>query len=168
MKRSKPLTRAVTVLTVILGAALCAAVLALYSGGVRQRTLSGSATAPIFTPEAVKACGLWVLPVAALWLVLVIAAAVKEGTGRAPGAARLREGSRKRGTDAKGPATRQGRSFRPAVPFAGQEETRGRRWARAALLAAAAALILLGILNGGLNDVLVKAINICTECIGLG
>ena len=26
----------------------------------------------------------------------------------------------------------------------------------------------LGVLNGGLNDVLVKAINICTECIGLG
>ncbi len=29
-------------------------------------------------------------------------------------------------------------------------------------------LILAGIWNGGLNDVLVKAINICTECIGLG
>lgn len=30
------------------------------------------------------------------------------------------------------------------------------------------ALIVLGICNGGLFDVLVKAINICTECIGLG
>jgi len=29
-------------------------------------------------------------------------------------------------------------------------------------------LIVLGIANGGLWDVLVKAINICTECIGLG
>lgn len=29
-------------------------------------------------------------------------------------------------------------------------------------------LIGLGIINGGLWDVLVKAINICTECIGLG
>ena len=28
--------------------------------------------------------------------------------------------------------------------------------------------ILLGVLNGGWYDVLVKAINICTECIGLG
>lgn len=39
---------------------------------------------------------------------------------------------------------------------------------RAALLAAAAALIALGVCNGGMRDVLVKAINICTECIGLG
>lgn len=39
---------------------------------------------------------------------------------------------------------------------------------RAGLYAAAVALIVLGVLNGGLWDVLVKAINICTECIGLG
>ncbi len=39
---------------------------------------------------------------------------------------------------------------------------------RLALYAAALALLILGIWNGGLNDVLVKAINICTECIGLG
>ena len=32
----------------------------------------------------------------------------------------------------------------------------------------AAALIALGVLNGGLRDVLVKAVRICTECIGLG
>ena len=29
-------------------------------------------------------------------------------------------------------------------------------------------LFVIGIFNGGLNDVLIKAINICTECIGLG
>ena len=40
--------------------------------------------------------------------------------------------------------------------------------ARAALLVAAAALIAAGVRNGGMFDVLVKAINICTECIGLG
>lgn len=39
---------------------------------------------------------------------------------------------------------------------------------RIALYAAAALLIALGIANGGLWDVLVKAVNICTECIGLG
>ena len=39
---------------------------------------------------------------------------------------------------------------------------------RAALYALAALLIAAGILNGGMRDVLVKAINICTECIGLG
>ena len=39
------------------------------------------------------------------------------------------------------------------------------RWV---LLALAGLFILLGVSNGGANDVLVKAINICTECIGLG
>ena len=29
-------------------------------------------------------------------------------------------------------------------------------------------LLVAGMLNGGLKDVLIKAINICTECIGLG
>lgn len=32
----------------------------------------------------------------------------------------------------------------------------------------AVVFIVVGVLNGGANDVLVKAINICTECIGLG
>ena len=36
------------------------------------------------------------------------------------------------------------------------------------ILIFALAFIGLGLLNGGLNDVFVKAINICTECIGLG
>lgn len=39
---------------------------------------------------------------------------------------------------------------------------------RLVLVAAAAALIVAGILNGGMGDVLIKAIKICTECIGLG
>lgn len=39
---------------------------------------------------------------------------------------------------------------------------------RCAVFAAAVALILLGIDNGGMTDVLGKAIRICTECIGLG
>ncbi len=39
---------------------------------------------------------------------------------------------------------------------------------RACLYAAAIVLVVLGVLNGGMYDVLVKAINICTECIGLG
>ena len=41
-------------------------------------------------------------------------------------------------------------------------------YVRIALYAAAAVLIVLGIRNGGMRDVLIKAINICTECIGLG
>jgi len=39
---------------------------------------------------------------------------------------------------------------------------------RFAILAAGIALLVYGFLNGGTADVLVKAINICTECVGLG
>ncbi len=48
------------------------------------------------------------------------------------------------------------------------EETGKRRAVRLCLLAAAALLTVLGILNGGMQDVLTKAVWICTECIGLG
>ena len=41
-------------------------------------------------------------------------------------------------------------------------------YVRIALYAVALVLIVLGISNGGMRDVLIKAINICTECIGLG
>ena len=40
--------------------------------------------------------------------------------------------------------------------------------ARCTLCAIAVVFILLGIFNGGIQDVLGKAIAICTECIGLG
>ena len=43
-----------------------------------------------------------------------------------------------------------------------------RKAARCVCIALAVLLIGLGIVNGGLWDVLVKAVNICTECIGLG
>lgn len=39
---------------------------------------------------------------------------------------------------------------------------------RILILLIAAAFIVIGIMNGGLYDVYVKAINICSECIGLG
>ena len=40
--------------------------------------------------------------------------------------------------------------------------------ARIAILAVAVAFIALGIFNGGMGEVLGKAVRICTECIGLG
>lgn len=42
------------------------------------------------------------------------------------------------------------------------------QFSRYALMLLAVILIVLGVMNGGLRDVFVKAINICTECIGLG
>ena len=40
--------------------------------------------------------------------------------------------------------------------------------ARISILVIAVVFIITGIFNGGASDVLQKAINICTECIGLG
>lgn len=39
---------------------------------------------------------------------------------------------------------------------------------RISLLCIAFVLVITGIFNGGARDVFVKAVNICTECIGLG
>ncbi len=43
-----------------------------------------------------------------------------------------------------------------------------KRAARITLLAVGIVLVCVGIFNGGMRDVLMKAINICTQCIGLG
>ena len=39
---------------------------------------------------------------------------------------------------------------------------------RGVVLAAAVVMIIAGIVNGSWMDVLIKAINLCTECVGLG
>ncbi len=49
-----------------------------------------------------------------------------------------------------------------------QEADRKTTILRTAVLTAAVILIVLGILNGGLEDVLAKGATICTECVGLG
>lgn len=54
---------------------------------------------------------------------------------------------------------------KPAVPT---EKGSHVNMIRGILLVLSVTFIVLGVMNGGLYDVLVKAINICTECIGLG
>ena len=56
--------------------------------------------------------------------------------------------------------------IRPCPPRAQSEKAV--RIARLALLCLGVLFIILGVSNGGSRDVLIKAINICTECIGLG
>ncbi len=55
-----------------------------------------------------------------------------------------------------------------AVKASAAQKTNPSAILRWVLYAVAALFILLGVMNGGAWDVLVKAINICTECIGLG
>ena len=53
----------------------------------------------------------------------------------------------------------------PGRPAAGN---RRQRMLRGVLFLLAAGCIVIGICNGSMKDVLVKAVNLCTECIGLG
>ena len=57
---------------------------------------------------------------------------------------------------------------RTREPGEAVKKERRRRTLRIVLLAAALLLILAGIRNGSARDVLVKAVGICTECVGLG
>ena len=149
MKREKLLSVAVGVLTALVCAALCACVLTLYASGLQNRAETGSAFAPIFTREAVARQLLWVCPALALWLIaVIIAGAYNEKQGK------------KRPAPARIPI-----QWLPMQPIREAPKT---AVLRGALYAAAVLFIVLGVLNGGLHDVLVKAIHICTECIGLG
>ena len=145
MNWKKAIRALMTALTLALAAALCAAVLSLYADGLARRQAAGSSLTPLFTREMTAAALGRIAPLALAWLT-VLAAAVVTGC-LAPA----------RGRPAQGPV--KGAKPGPAPRFGGL---------RAALYAAALLLLILGIFNGGLNDVLVKAINICTECIGLG
>ena len=139
---------ALAALTLLLCLALGGTVLALYREGLARRAASGSGAEPIFTQAGVGAALRRLLPLAGLWLATLIAGLATGGAAPARG----------------------GASRVKLVPgrMTGTAQTPRVRAIRRALLALALLLIALGIFNGGLNDVLVKAVNICTECIGLG
>lgn len=63
------------------------------------------------------------------------------------------------------PAPREVDSFTLAME---KHEAKMILGARIAVAVLGVALLIWGICNGGANDVFIKAINICTECIGLG
>lgn len=48
------------------------------------------------------------------------------------------------------------------------KQEKKRNIAAGLVLAAALALIILGVMKGQANDVFFKAINICLECVGIG
>lgn len=58
--------------------------------------------------------------------------------------------------------------FVPQMPAAKKRDMRVIWAVRGAVGIAAVVFIVLGAVNGGARDVFIKAINICTECIGLG
>lgn len=60
------------------------------------------------------------------------------------------------------------RKRRKVIPVAESKPSPTIWWIRGGILAVAVTFIIIGVFNGGMGDVLAKAIRICTECIGLG
>ena len=86
--------------------------------------------------------------------------AADAATAQAPGTA---------GAQGAAKATAQAAAKAPAPLNSISPETARRRiLLRRVLMAAAVLFIVLGIFNGSMKDVLIKAIKICTECVGLG
>ncbi len=129
-----------TALTVL----LCAGAIRIWQEGAVRR--AEDPLAAVYTPEIVEAQLLRVRPL--LWAVAIMAAAGPLLGVRGGDSDRIR-------------AEKDSRPARVPSP-------KSIHAVRLVLLAAAAVFILLGALNGSLRDVLLKAINICTECIGLG
>lgn len=131
--------------TILVAALLIWQCIDLYRAGSRPENLdaSGVPLTPAFTAEKVAARLEMLAPALLIYPVLVILAML---LCREPQSSEA---------DVK-IAQKPGVQSMPVNPL------------RAILYALAAAFILLGVMNGGWYDVLVKAINICTECIGLG
>lgn len=134
--------RALAVLTLLLAAGLIWSAVDLYAAGRALRQTEPAAV--IYRPEAVSARLEFLLPVLFLWLA-ALATALAAGAGR-----------KRPAPDRKAPQTGESAAS-PRV-----------RVLRAVLLGLALVLLLLGVLGGGLREVLLKAANLCTECIGLG
>ena len=62
----------------------------------------------------------------------------------------------------------KGTNVKPVAKKKAQDVYSRLKILRIALLVLACVLIVAGVFNGSANDVFGKAVNICTECIGLG
>lgn len=129
----------------MLAGLFCAQAIGIYQEGMTRR--ADNPLASIYTPEIVAEKLSILAPLFFIAVGLVIGgllAGVKNANAGKP----MRNGIRPK-------LKTKTRQIRPGV-------------VQAALLAAAAVFILLGVFNGSALDVLTKAIKICTECIGLG
>ena len=133
----------VAAVCILLAVLLATAAICVFLDGPARR--AEDPTAEIYTPEAVAERLAPCMPMLAV-LAGLLAAGFIWGV-QAPGAGcRVKAGS----------------------PIKQKTAVKHEKRVRGILIAAAIFLIIAGILNGSARDVLVKAITICTECIGLG
>ena len=136
----------ITVLSIGTAAALIAAAVNLYLTGSRAAKESGDPALAIYTAEAIRAAFRPIAPVVYAFLLSLAAGIVYRAFTE-----------EKNGISAPRPVKKGKPANKKAVAVL-----------RIAVAAAAVILIILGIAGGGLRDVLVKAVKICMECVGLG
>ena len=135
------------ILYIVLAALLSFGIIGIYREGVALRA-AGDLMTPIFTREKVGHILLTYLPLILMTVAMTAAGWILH----------IRDERQNR------PAAVDTSSCRPKnLPDAGY-----RRVVWLILMAAAVVFVFVGIQNGSMRDVLYKAVNICTECIGLG
>ena len=131
--------------TVLVTTLLCHQCIDIYlTGNSPQNLVDGVYLSPVFSAEIVADRLFRLAPVLGTYAFLVIAGLVLQFVA-CPGIVKY-----------------------PASQPVSYETPRSTGGLRLALAVLALTFIILGVMNGGARDVLVKAINICTECIGLG
>ena len=153
MTRKRIFLIAQAVLCALTAVFLAAAALRLYFAGVGEQT--GELFDHVYTREKAGAALLPVLPLLIVSLAMTVAGIVL--------------GVRDENADKPVREERLLRDLGETQRCAAhRENSRGTQYLRTAVFALALVLIVMGIMNGGLEDVLAKGAAICTECIGLG
>ncbi len=152
MNRKKAFMLIESLLIALTAGLLAAAAIRMYIQGAAMQA-SGDLFYYIYTREKVGAVLGKLLPLIAALIAFTVAGwvlGIRDETVDKPAALK--------GMDVK-------QSVKKAVP---QKTGRREFTLRVVILIAAVALIVMGICNGGMEDVLAKGASICTECVGLG
>ena len=146
MTKNKVFLIVQSVFCVLTAIALIVADLTIYSQGRMIKEIDPMAD--IYTVEAIAYHALWVLPLLAMSVIITIICAIS--------------------------GVRDENADKPVLKIDVGNNTNGAvsvpaiNIVRAVVLVLAIAFIVVGIFNGSMSDVFIKASKICTECIGLG
>ena len=158
MDKKKTLLYVQAALCILWAALMAAAAVHIYSDGLAYRA-QGHPEAWIYTREKAAAAIGRYLPLLLLAAVTNIACVVTGAQDKAQ--------DRPVSDPVLADMYKKERGQEPGTA-AGSADPKKLRLARAALFVIAAVFIAAGIMNGSMEDVFIKAVNICSECIGLG
>lgn len=151
-----------SVLCVLTAGALALEAILMYVRGSAIQT-SGDLFYYIYTREKVGAALMHVLPLIIVLAVFTIAGwfmGIRDEKADQPAASWKMPG--------KQPAGKQTSEIQTDGKAAPLRSGRWQKVLRISILILAVLLIILGVINGGMEDVLTKGASVCTECIGLG